>query len=207
MQLKLSHRPVRRRRYLPVRQLLALALTLPLLLWGTQRQLKLWFTPAQAIVVLGGEIDRETFAARMAQKHQDLPVWVSSGTNPEYAEWVFFEEAGIARDRLRLDYRAVDTVTNFTTLVTDLKAAKIEKIYLITSDSHMRRSRIIGEIVLGSQGIVMEPVRVPSTMEDEPFNKSIRDCARALLWLATGNTGAEMGVELRDLGRRARQLL
>lgn len=204
MQLKLSH-PARRRRF-PLKRLALTALTLPLLLFGGQRQLKLWFTPTQAIVVLGGEVDRETFAARMAQTHRDLPVWVSSGTNPEYAEWVFFEEAGIDRHRLHLDYRAVDTVTNFTTLVADLKAANIEKIYLVTSDSHMRRSRIIGEIVLGSQGIVMEPVPVPSAMAEEPFNKSIRDGARALFWIATGNTGAEMGADLRELlGRRARR--
>jgi hypothetical protein len=58
---------------------------------------------------------------------------VSGGSNPEYAEWVF-AEAGIDLKRLHLDYRAVDTVTNFTTLVDELKARNINSIYLITFD-------------------------------------------------------------------------
>lgn len=207
MQLNPSRRHRTRRarqksgRRLPWKRFAIALMAAPVLLWGTQRQFKLWFTPAQAIVVLGGEIDRETFAARLAQRHQDLPVWVSSGTNPEFAEWVFVEEAGIERDRLHLDYRAVDTVTNFTTLVDDLTASGVKKIYLVTSASHMRRARVIGEIVLGSQGIVMEPMTVPSAMAEESLNKSIRDGARAIVWLTTGYTGAE----LKDVVKKARR--
>jgi len=181
----------RRRRWLPL-LLLGLAST-----WATQRQIKLWNRPVEAIVVLGGEIDREAYAARMAQEHEQLPVWVSSGTNPEYAEWLFFEEAGIERDRLHLDYRAVDTVTNFTTLVRDLKQAGIDKIYLITSENHMRRASLVGEIVFGSNNIVFEPITVPSTLAAEPVNKTVRDGIRAVMWTFTGYTGADL-VALKD---------
>jgi uncharacterized SAM-binding protein YcdF (DUF218 family) len=45
----------------------------------------------EAVLVLGGAVEREVFAAQFAQKYPDLPVWVSSGSNPEYAEWVFLE--------------------------------------------------------------------------------------------------------------------
>jgi uncharacterized SAM-binding protein YcdF (DUF218 family) len=174
-------------RWLPL-----LCLALPAGFWLGQRQFKLWTRPAEAIVVLGGEIDREAYAAQMAQEHGQLPVWVSSGTNREYAEWLFLDEAGLTRDRLRLDYRAVDTVTNFTTLVSDLKREDIDKIYLITSENHMRRARLVGEIVFGSHDIVFEPIAVPSILAAEPVNKTLRDGIRAVMWTFTGYSGADL---------------
>ena len=157
--------------------------------WFGYQQLKSEFHRPQALLVLGGAIEREVFAAKFALNYPELPIWVSSGSNPEFAEWVF-SEAGIESDRLHLDYRAVDTVTNFTTLVDELKARGIESVYLITSDDHMRRAQIIGEIVLGSRGISFKPVAVPSGRTPEPMEKALRDGARAILWLTTGYTGA-----------------
>ncbi|MBD2102141.1 YdcF family protein [Leptolyngbya sp. FACHB-261] len=145
----------------------------------------------QAILVLGGDREREDFAADFAQQHPDLPIWVSSGTNLEYSEWTF-DQAGVAPSRVQRDYRAVDTVTNFTTLVDDLEAQGIHSLYLITSDYHMRRARVIGEIVLGSQGISLWPIAVPSHRSPEPLSKVARDGARALLWLVTGQTGSTL---------------
>lgn len=157
--------------------------------WFGYHQLKSEFQRPQALLVLGGAIEREVFAAKFALNHPELPIWVSSGSNPEFAQWVF-SEAGIESDRVHLDYRAVDTVTNFTTLVDELKAQGIESVYLITSDDHMRRAQIIGEIVLGSRGISFKPVAVPSGRTPEPVEKALRDGARAILWLTTGYTGA-----------------
>ncbi|MEG4120916.1 YdcF family protein [Microcoleus sp. N9_B4] len=157
--------------------------------WLGYQQVKSEFQRPQALLVLGGATEREVFAAKFARSHPELPIWVSSGSNPEFAEWVF-SEAGIESDRLHLDYRAVDTVTNFTTLVDELKAQGIESVYLITSDDHMRRAQIIGEIVLGSRGISFKPVAVPSGRTPEPVQKAVRDGARAILWLTTGYTGA-----------------
>ncbi|EGK86742.1 YdcF family protein [Microcoleus vaginatus PCC 9802] len=157
--------------------------------WFGYQQVKSEFQRPQAVLVLGGATEREVFAAKFARDYPELPIWVSSGSNPEFAEWVF-SEAGIESDRLHLDYRAVDTVTNFTTLVDELKAQGIESVYLITSDDHMRRAQIIGEIVLGSRGISFKPVAVPSGRTPEPVEKAVRDGARAILWLTTGYTGA-----------------
>ncbi len=158
--------------------------------WFGYHQLKSEFQRPQALLVLGGDKQRELFAAKFAQNYPSLPIWVSSGTNPEFAQWVF-SEAGIKSDRLHLDYRAVDTVTNFTTLVDELQAKGIESVYLITSDDHMRRAQIIGEIVLGSRGISFKPVAVPSGRTPEPIEKAVRDGARAIVWLTTGYTGAD----------------
>ncbi|MBW4561447.1 MAG: YdcF family protein [Mojavia pulchra JT2-VF2] len=166
---------------------------LPLLMWWGYKEVKSQFVEPQAVVVLGGStknLEREKFTADFVRKHPNLPIWISGGSPPRYTQKVF-AKAGIAPDRLRLDYEAVDTVTNFTTLVDELQAQGIKSVYLITSDFHMRRACVIGEIVLGSRNIVFKAVPVPSEKPPEPIEKSIRDGARAILWLATGYTGAE----------------
>ena len=143
----------------------------------------------EALLVLGGHEERERFAAEMAQENPDLPIWISSGSPQEYAQEIF-AKAGIESDRLHFDYRASDTVTNFTTLVDELKAQGIDSVYLITSENHMTRAKIIGDIVFGSKGIDFEPIAVPSKNPPEPLEKCLRDGARSVIWLITGHTGA-----------------
>lgn len=155
-------------------------------------QVRGWLDRPQAILVLGGSPIREEFAAEFAQAHPDLPIWVSSGSNPEYSEAVF-ADAGIDPQRIHLDYEAIDTVTNFTTLVDQFKAQGIDSVYLVTSDFHMRRAKVIGTIVLGSRGIDFRPIAIPSEHPPESIDKAIRDGARAILWVTTGQTGTEIG--------------
>lgn len=76
-------------------------------------------------------------------------------------------------------------------MVDDLESRGIKSVYLITSDFHMRRARVIGDIVLGSRGIYFQPVSVPSGKSPEPIQKMVRDGARALVWVATGFTGSK----------------
>jgi uncharacterized SAM-binding protein YcdF (DUF218 family) len=154
--------------------------------------LKGYLTQPQAILVLGGDHTRELYAAQFALEHPHLPIWISSGSNQEYVEWVF-DRAGISRDRLHLDYQAVDTVTNFTTMVEVFAHRNIHSIYLITSDYHMRRARVIGTIVFSKHNIFIHPVAVPSRRSPEPIEKSIRDGLRSLVWVVTGYTGANTG--------------
>jgi uncharacterized SAM-binding protein YcdF (DUF218 family) len=168
-----------------------------LLLFGFgYRQVEGFWQRPQAVFVLGGATEREQFAAEFAKQHPELPVWVSSGSNPEYAHWVF-TEAGNNPTRLHLDYQAVDTVTNFTTLADYFQAHRIHSVYLITSDYHMPRAQIIGEIVLGSRGIDFQPIAVPSGRSPEPVNKVVRDAARAVLWVVTGDTGIELAAKFK----------
>ena len=142
----------------------------------------------QAIFVLGGHENRERAAAKLAAQYPNLSVWVSSGSPEGYVKRIF-TKAGIKGDRLHLNYQAKDTVTNFTTLVNDLKSEGIKSVYLITSDNHMTRARLVGEIVFGTQGIILKPLPVTSHLPAEAPEKSLRDMARALLWLTTGKTG------------------
>lgn len=169
------------------------ALLIAPLAWMGQSGLKAQVRNPEAILVLGGSAEREQYAATMANQYPELDIWVSSGSNPEYAEWLF-HNADVSRDRLHLDYQAVDTVTNFTTLVDDLKAADIQSVYLVTSDYHMRRATIIGQIVLGSRDITFRPITVPSAEgHPETVLRSLRDGARAILWVFTGRTGSSWG--------------
>lgn len=172
-----------------------LGIAIAVALWFTYDQLRYWEQP-QAILVLGGSTTREKFAAEFAQQHPGLPIWVSGG-GPEAWSKQVFANAGIEGDRLRLDYQAVDTVTNFTTVVDQLKAQDIHSIYLVTSDYHMRRACIIGAVVLGSRGIRFEPVSISSEYSSEPLIKALGDGSRALLWVATGSTGLSFSQSLK----------
>lgn len=145
----------------------------------------------QAILTLGGGGEREPFTAHFAKNYPDLPIWVSSGQPPDQARQIF-NSVGIPDTRLHIDLRAVDTVTNFTSLVADLKSQNLHHIYLITSDFHMKRAKAIAFLVLGSRGIAFTPVVIPSTRPNETWSHILRDFGRAFLWLFTGRTGASL---------------
>ncbi len=151
-----------------------------------------WQTPQpQAILTLGGGSNREEFTALFAQFYPDLKIWVSSGTRQDKARKIF-RTVGIADYRLHLDYRATDTVTNFTTLVDVFQQQHIQHLFLITSAFHMPRAKAIATIILGSRGIAFTPVPVTSKpTESESILRIFRDILRSLLWIFTGYTGAE----------------
>ena len=149
----------------------------------------------QAILTLGGGSIREKSTAKFAQSHPFLDIWVSTGIPPKQAKEIF-RNAGINLERVNLDYRAVDTVTNFTSLVQDFKNLNIHHLYLITSDFHMRRAKAIATFVLGSRGIAFTPVPIPTNQSRETTLHVLRDTGRALIWLYTGHTGASLNPEL-----------
>lgn len=161
-------------------------------LFSTYTRYQQQFLAPSVALVLGGAPERERFAAQFAKTNPTVKIWVSSGSNPEYAQWVF-DEAEIPSEQWHLDYKAVDTVTNFTTLVDELEARNVHEVYLITSDYHMRRASIVAQIVLGSRGIAFKPIGIPterSPQHPETIVRDVRDGVRSLLWVATGRTGS-----------------
>lgn len=149
------------------------------------------------ILTLGGGIDREFYTAEFAQIYPDLDIWVSTGIPTNQAQDIF-RSANISGDRLHLDRRAIDTVTNFTSLVNDFKNQGVHHVYLITSDFHMRRARAIAFMVFGSQGIAHTPIAIPSKQPEEAPVKIARDVGRSLLWLTTGRTAASLHPQKRS---------
>jgi uncharacterized SAM-binding protein YcdF (DUF218 family) len=145
----------------------------------------------QAILTLGGGSDREKFTALFAQTHPSLEIWVSSGTPTKTAHEIF-QAVGISNTRVHIDRCAVDTVTNFTSLIQDFKNRNFQHLYLITSDFHMSRAKAIATFILGSRGIAFTPVSVPSNKPSESWFHILRDSGRAILWIVTGKTGASL---------------
>jgi uncharacterized SAM-binding protein YcdF (DUF218 family) len=143
--------------------------------------------PPQMILVLGGDADREKAAARLARE-DGLPVVVSGGTNPEYAHWLFEEREGLPSHQVHLDYRAFDTVSNFTSLVDDLRRARIRHALLVTSSDHMDRALLVGRIVAGSRGIHLTPYPVAcgQLCVHERRRRLWEDGLRAVLWVISG---------------------
>ena len=139
------------------------------------------------ILVLGGDKDRELAAADLARRY-GLPVVVSGGSNPEYAHWIFEEQQGLSPHQVQLDYRARDTLSNFTSLVDDLRRARIRHALLVTSRDHMARALLVGRIVAGSRGIQLTPVPVPcgQLCVTEGRSKVWGDGLRAALWVISG---------------------
>ncbi|MCP9775326.1 YdcF family protein [Cyanobium sp. HWJ4-Hawea] len=151
-----------------------------------------WWWPAppppQLILVLGGDVAREQRAAELAQR-DGLPVVVTGGSNPEYAHWLFQQRVGLPSRQVQLDYRAHDTLSNFTSLVDELRRARIRHALLVTSSDHMERALLVGRIVAGSRGIQLTPVAVPcgQSCHQEGPGKVWGDGARAVLWVITGH--------------------
>ena len=146
------------------------------------RQLQNYFIQPKVIFILGGHEERQRFAAKLALKYTNSPLLISSGGPQKYLTKIF-TNAGVNNNRIYLDYRAKDTVTNFVSLIKKLKIQKINSIYLVTSNNHISRAKIIGEIIFGTQGIILKPFPVPSNAPSEPFEKLIRDGGRSLLWM------------------------
>ena len=179
----------RRHRWRLLKLLLPISLPLAPIAWMGYREVENTWLQPQAIFVLGGEEEREIFAAKFAAAHPHLPVWISSGAPPSYTKRVF-HKVGIDANNLHLDYRASDTVTNFTTMVDRFESKGITSVYLVTSDDHLQRARTIGEIVFGSRGIKVKPLTFVSGRPSEPIQKTVRDGVRSLVWLATGYSGS-----------------
>lgn len=140
----------------------------------------------QRILVLGGDADRERIGLRLARR-MNLPLMVSGGTNPEYAQWLMQHE-GLAEDRVRLDYRAKDTLGNFTSLVDELQRDGVHHLLLVTSEDHLPRAMAVGAIVAGSRGIRLTgvPVSCRPRCREESLGKRFGDGLRAFAWVLTG---------------------
>ena len=140
----------------------------------------------QRILVLGGDADRERIGLRLARR-MNLPLVVSGGTNPEYAQWLMQHE-GLPEDRVRLDYRARDTLGNFTSLVDELQRDGVHHLLLVTSEDHLPRAMAVGAIVAGSRGIRLTgvPVSCRPRCREERLGNRFGDGLRAFAWMHTG---------------------
>ena len=113
----------------------------------------------QLILVLGGDIEREKLGLKLANR-LNLPILISGGSNLEYSDWLVQKE-GLSSNLVKRDYRAKDTLSNFTSLVDELSIDGINHALLITSEDHIHRAMTVGRIVAGSRGIRLSSIEVP----------------------------------------------
>lgn len=150
----------------------------------------LWWQADQkspsAIAVLGGGIRREMLAARLAQSYPNLPIVVSSGSPLPCIYRVFVKERGVAWQRVKVDFRAVDTLTNFTTLLPYLQSNQPRKVFMITSEGNLLRASVLAWLIWGSRGIAIQPVTVEGAGHHESWLKTFADGIRAIAWVLLG---------------------
>ena len=138
--------------------------------------------PPDMIVVLGGGIRREAAAAQLAQTHSSLPVLVSSGSTLPCLYRIFVEEHKVAWRRVTVDFRAIDTVTNFTAVLPYLHTKTPRKVFVVATEGQWLRASVMGWIIWGSQGIAMQPVLVEG-QDGNSWFKTLRDSLRAVAWI------------------------
>lgn len=153
--------------------------------WWLWKQASL--QPPSAIVVLGGGIRREMLAAKLAKSYPNLPILVSSGSSLPCLYRVFVEEQGVGWQRVIVDFRATDTLTNFTSLLPYLQSNQPRKVLMITSTGNLPRASVLAWLIWGSRGIAIEPILVEGVGNEESRLKTIADSIRAMAYVLLGD--------------------
>jgi len=147
-----------------------------------------------AIFALGGNVDREKYALILAETYQ-CPVYISSGDlTADHPAVLSLLQCGVP---CVIDRSAVDTLTNFTTMVPLLRD-RYDCVHVITSQNHQRRASAIARVVFGlGAKIRYVVVAVPWVQEgdtSEGIVRIVRDVVRSFIWLLTGWTGSSIAL-------------
>lgn len=143
------------------------------------------------IICLGGDYRRNISAALIAKQNPDAVVLVSTETGNQAVADIY-KNTDVDLTRVWFDFHAWDTVSNFTETCKWVKNKKPKKLWVVTSDYHMRRSMAIARVVYALLAIELIPVKHPSGSDrKEPLSQVIACALRALVWHATGNPGGK----------------
>lgn len=140
--------------------------------------------PVDAILVLGGSIRREIYAAQLARNNPQIPILISTGSLDPCISLIFSRE-GSPPENIWLERCANSTFDNFFYSVPILKKWRANKVKIITSPSHLPRAQWLAEIHLGVQGIATEmdlvvEQGIPGNQETE--FKTRLDVLRSIFW-------------------------
>ena len=139
-----------------------------------------------AFLVLGGGIHREIYAAQVAIANPTTPILISQGS-ADPCIWMMFQLQQAPIEKVWLEKCARSTFDNFYFSIPILKQWRVRKIKLITSISHTPRALWMAKIILGAQGIWVEPDIIPDVVapgnKEEDWKTAI-DLGRSLGWAA-----------------------
>mmetsp|Transcript_25709 Transcript_25709/g.29366 ORF Transcript_25709/g.29366 Transcript_25709/m.29366 type:complete len:228 (+) Transcript_25709:23-706(+) len=149
-------------------------------------------------LVLGGPAEREkksveavcsgNFAVPVPALSCGAPVWLSGPSLTENCI-VTCKQAGCDPEQLLIDYRALDTLGNFTTLVKEMRRHNFDSVSIVTSIYQMPRALAIAKVVLRSNGIKVGPEVAINPVTGEVKESRLmvfRDTIRAWLWVIFG---------------------
>ncbi|MEA5537238.1 YdcF family protein [Crocosphaera sp. XPORK-15E] len=140
--------------------------------------------PVDGILVLGGSIRREMYAAQLARQDPDIPIIISQGSKAPCVKLIFEREQA-SMEQVLLEQCAHSTFENFFFCVPLLHQRGFNKVKLITSESHLPRAKWLAQIHLGAKGIAVEvdtakEIGVPGN--NESSLKTFLDVTRSLIW-------------------------
>lgn len=140
--------------------------------------------PIDAVLVLGGSIYREIYAAELAKRYPDLPILISHGSDDPCIVKIFqYFEARM--NNVWLEKCAQSTFENFVFSVPILKGWGARHVKVITSFSHLPRAKWLAQIHFAAQGMAIE-VDTPEE-RGRPGNnefpvKTLLDVTRSIFW-------------------------
>ena len=139
------------------------------------------------ILELGGNPARLYRVIELARQYPDAKVIISSEGSPDHVVGLL-RGAGIPDDRFILDFKAWDTVTNFTHTLQLAKSYAPGTIYVVTDQFHMKRAMAIAKAVYFLRGIklVAEPYMGSEPHPPESEELVRYDRRRSWLWRLTG---------------------
>jgi DUF218 domain len=154
-------------------------------LWQVRAELQLNATkPVDSILVLGGSINREIYVAKIAKRHPQIPILISQGSK-DPCIFLIFSRYNASPERVWLEKCAKNTFENFTFSVPILANWQVHHVKLITSQTHLPRSKWMAQIFFGLRGIWVETDIAPEKGipgNHESKLKTILDVSRSILW-------------------------
>lgn len=136
------------------------------------------------IISLGGNINRLPHACRLALNFPGAHLIISSEGDAARCLQIALD-TGLPRERIHLDYRAWDTVTNFTKTTDQVKRFGTTDLHVVTDGFHMLRSFGIARIVYALSPVRCHPDPT-SVGSPEAWRLVLSDWLRALVWRFTG---------------------
>ncbi|HAC62466.1 MAG TPA: hypothetical protein DCF68_02745 [Cyanothece sp. UBA12306] len=176
---------LRRKRVLKILLLMGFGLILSSLIFNILVKLPInSLKPIDGILVLGGSIKREIYAAQIAGQFPKTPIIISQGSQ-DPCILLIFNHYQAPLSRVWLEKCANSTFENFFFSVPLLHKLGVHKVKLITSGSHLPRAKWMAQIHLGVRGIAVEVDTVSET--GVPGNQESRlktqlDVTRSLIW-------------------------
>ncbi|GAX35800.1 YdcF family protein [Nodularia sp. NIES-3585] len=140
--------------------------------------------PVDAFFVLGGSIRREIYVTQITQKYPQIPVLISSGSQPPCI-WLIFQREAAELKNVWLENCANSTFDNFYYGIPILRGWGVHKVKLVTSGTHLPRAKWMAQIILGAHGIWVEPdiVEEQGVPGNDEFGlKTGLDITRSLFW-------------------------